>query len=78
MTPPLLGTSLKTTPPSFTPPSPGVVEFALLLPKDQANELIELSRRRSESVAQILRSWIQQGLLREELAKKSPHESLLL
>ncbi len=39
-----------------------VVEISLLLPSEWAHELIELSRERSQSVGQILRSMIGQAL----------------
>ena len=39
-----------------------VVEISLLLPSRWANDLIELSRERHQSVAQILRSMIGQAL----------------
>jgi hypothetical protein len=39
-----------------------VVEICLLLPSRWANDLIELSRERHQSVAQILRSIIGQAL----------------
>jgi hypothetical protein len=39
-----------------------VVEISLLLPSGWANELIELSRERQQSVAQILRSMIGHAL----------------
>ena len=42
--------------------SDDVVEINLLLPSGWANELIELSRERRQSVAQILRSMIGQAL----------------
>lgn len=46
--------------------SPAVVEIALLLPANRAEALIALSRRRHESIAQILRQWIDRGLATEE------------
>jgi hypothetical protein len=39
-----------------------VVEISLLLPSEWANELIELSRERRQSVGQIIRSMIGQAL----------------
>jgi hypothetical protein len=39
-----------------------VVEISLLLPSQWANDLVELSRERHQSVAQILRSMIGQAL----------------
>lgn len=43
-----------------------VVEIGLLLPADWAAELIELSKKRQQSVAQILRSFISRGLVAGE------------
>ena len=43
-----------------------VVEIGLLLPADWAAELIELSKKRQQSVAQILRSFIGRGLVAGE------------
>jgi hypothetical protein len=42
--------------------SDNVVEISLLLPSEWANELIELSRERRQSVGQIIRSMIGQAL----------------
>jgi hypothetical protein len=39
-----------------------VVEIGLLLPASRADALVELSRRRQQSVAQILRSLIDRAL----------------
>ena len=39
-----------------------VVEVSLFLPSEWAKDLIELSRQRHQSVAQILRSMIEHGL----------------
>jgi hypothetical protein len=39
-----------------------IVEVSLLLPSQWANDLMELSRERGESVGQILRSMIGQAL----------------
>jgi hypothetical protein len=44
----------------------GVVEIGLLLPADWAAALVDLSRRRQQSVAQILRSLINTALTAEE------------
>jgi hypothetical protein len=43
-----------------------VVEIGLLLPVNRADALIELSKRRQQSVAQILRSLIDRALLDDE------------
>ncbi len=40
-----------------------VVEISLLLPKDWAAELIELSKKRQQSVGLILRSMIKHSLI---------------
>lgn len=44
------------------PPPDDVVEIGLLLPKNWANALIELSKRRQQSVGQILRHLIDRAL----------------
>jgi hypothetical protein len=44
------------------PPSADVVEIGLLLPAQRANDLVELSKRRQQSVAQILRGLIDRAL----------------
>jgi hypothetical protein len=49
-----------------TNPLSDVVEIGLLLPADWAAELMELSRKRQQSVAQILRSFIGRGLVAAE------------
>ncbi|WP_422926866.1 hypothetical protein [Singulisphaera sp. PoT] len=47
--------------------SPGeVVEIGLLLPANRAKALVELSKRRQESVAQILRGLIDRALVDAE------------
>lgn len=43
-----------------------VVEIGLLLPANRANALVELSKRRQQSVAQILRGLIDRALVDEE------------
>jgi hypothetical protein len=43
--------------------SPEVTEIGLLLPTSRVNALIELSRKRRESVGQILRGLIDRALL---------------
>jgi hypothetical protein len=48
--------------------SGGVVEINLLLPAQWAQQLMELSRRRQQSVGQIVRSMIGQAL-REDAAQ---------
>lgn len=40
-----------------------VVELPLLLPKKRAEELLRLSKRRNQSVAQILRNLVDQALI---------------
>jgi hypothetical protein len=45
-----------------------VVEIGLLLPADWAAALFELSTKRQQSVAQLLRSFIGQGLVACERA----------
>ncbi len=40
-----------------------VVELPLLLPKERAEELLRLSKRRNQSVAQILRYLVDQALI---------------
>jgi uncharacterized protein with PIN domain len=53
-------------PPVLTEPPAAVVELSLLLPTNRAEALIALSRRRGQSVGQILRQWIERGLAAEE------------
>lgn len=50
------------------PSASEVVEIGLLLPAHRADALIELSKRRQQSVAQILRGLIDRALSDEELA----------
>jgi hypothetical protein len=58
-----LSTAAVLPPPSLFPNSGAdVVEVALLLPAKRAQDLIELSRRRRTSVAQILRQLIDDEL----------------
>jgi len=45
-----------------------VVEIGLLLPANRADALIELSKRRQQSVAQILRGLIDRALIDDEAA----------
>lgn len=45
--------------------SPEVVEIGLLLPSSWAESLIEMSRRRGQSVAQLLRGMIDRALTDE-------------
>jgi hypothetical protein len=45
-----------------------VVEIGLLLPASRADALIELSKRRKQSVAQILRALIDRALADDERA----------
>ena len=55
--------------PGFDPPSPTaesrgeVVEVALLLPKRRADALLDLAKRRRQSVGQILRTLIEREVL---------------
>jgi hypothetical protein len=44
-------------------PSPEVTEIGLLLPTSRVNDLIELSKKRHQSVGQILRGLIDRALL---------------
>jgi hypothetical protein len=43
-----------------------IVEIALLLPKNRADALVQLSRQKHQSVGQILRSLIDRALLEAE------------
>lgn len=43
-------------------PTPAVVELSLLLPADRLEPLLQLSRARHQSVAQVVRSLIEQAL----------------
>ncbi len=45
-----------------SPVAPDVVEIGLLLPASWADALVELSRRRGQSVGQLLRGFIDQAL----------------
>jgi hypothetical protein len=58
-TAPIAGT---TAPYGGSPGSDHVVEINLLLPERWAHDLMELSRQRQQSVGQIIRSMIEQGL----------------
>lgn len=53
------------TTPGLVEPAADIVELSLLLPKTRAEALIDLSRRRHESVGQILRSLIERALQAE-------------
>ncbi|SIO65504.1 hypothetical protein SAMN05444166_7713 [Singulisphaera sp. GP187] len=53
-----------------TLPQGGVVEIGLLLPANQADALVELSKRRHQSVAQILRGLIDRALTDDEAATR--------
>ncbi|WP_406696860.1 hypothetical protein V5E97_38325 [Singulisphaera sp. Ch08] len=53
-----------------TPLQGDVVEIGLLLPADRADALVELSKRRHQSVAQILRDLIDRALTDDELATR--------
>jgi hypothetical protein len=46
--------------------APAVVEIALLLPANRVEALVDLSRRRQQSVGQILRGLIDRALLDDE------------
>jgi hypothetical protein len=52
-------------------PTPDVTEIGLLLPTCRVKALIELSRRRQQSVGQILRGLIDRALLDDERADRS-------
>ncbi len=52
--------------PGMGRPREDVVEIALLLPAKQAEALVALSRRRQQSVGQILRGLIQRALSQTE------------
>jgi hypothetical protein len=51
-------------------PVPEVVEISLLLPRSRVNALIELSRKKQQSVGQLLRSLIDQAIRAEEQADR--------
>ncbi|AGA25789.1 hypothetical protein [Singulisphaera acidiphila] len=55
---------------STLPQGGGVVEIGLLLPADRADALVELSKRRHQSVAQILRGLIDRALTDDEVATR--------
>ena len=46
-------------------PSDDVIEFGLLLPKNRADELINLARQRRQTVGQLLRNLIDHALTEE-------------
>jgi hypothetical protein len=46
-----------------------VVEIGLLLPASWANTLLEMSKRRRQSVAQLLRGIIDRALVEESLSE---------
>jgi hypothetical protein len=48
--------------------TPDVVEIGLLLPASRVHALIELSRKKEQSVGQILRDLIERALLDGEIA----------
>jgi hypothetical protein len=54
-------------PQTTLPPPDDVVEIGLLLPKNWAKALIELSKRRQQSVGQILRHLIGRALTDEAI-----------
>jgi hypothetical protein len=51
--------------------APDVVEIGLLLPAEHVHALIELSRRKNQSVGQILRELIDRALLDGDIAAAS-------
>jgi hypothetical protein len=51
-----------TAPKNSTSPFGDIVEIGLLLPAARVDELVQLSRRRSQTVAQLLRSLIDDAL----------------
>jgi hypothetical protein len=51
-----------------TEPQGGFIEVGLLLPAPWAESLMDLSRRRGQSVAQILRGMIDRGLVEASTA----------
>jgi hypothetical protein len=51
--------------------APEVVEIGLLLPASRVHALIELSKKKQQSVGQILRSLIDHALVDGELAEDS-------
>ncbi len=53
---------------SDTAAAGGVVEFGLLLPAEWAVTLIELSKKRQQSVGQMLRSAIERTFIHAELS----------
>lgn len=53
-------------------PCGDVVEIGLLLSANRANALLELSKRRRESIAQILRGLIDRALSDDEAADCKP------
>ena len=53
-----------------TLPHGEIVEIGLLLPANRADALVELSKRRQQSVAQILRGLIDRALSDEEPATR--------
>ncbi len=60
---PILGTSARTASKSG---SGDVVEIGLLLPASWADALIEMSKKRQQSVGQILRTMIDRGLMDDQ------------
>jgi hypothetical protein len=54
-------------------PASDVVEIGLLLPTSRVNALIELSRKKQQSVAQLLRDLIDQALLAQDADDGTDH-----
>ena len=53
-----------------SPPTAGVVEIGLLLPADWADALLEMSKRKHQTIGQLVRGMIDRGLV-DDLASKS-------
>lgn len=53
-----------------TPNQGEIVEIGLLLPAKRADALVELARRRHQSVAQVIRGLIDRALSDDELATR--------
>lgn len=51
-------------------PSPDVVEIGLLLPAAWADSLLEMSKRKHQTIGQLVRGMIDRGLV-DDLASKS-------
>ena len=57
--------------------SEDVVEIGLLLPASWADALLEMSKRRRQSVGQILRTMIDRGLMDDEASTPDTHAPVL-